>query len=146
MNHLVNNPLVRLTFKLQEPSSEEERSPGRLSYCAAFSNLGVGVSNSATVWAGLRLIPFIHRADEPPGPQATGKKARLVHADRTGRSERSARCANAMCDVPVAGGGASVLCLFSPHLVALSLYSHAWPFAVAKATQVCTRNRTSPAL
>ena len=23
-------------------------------------------------------------------------------------------------------------------------YSHAWPFAVAKATQVCTRNRTSP--
>ena len=23
-------------------------------------------------------------------------------------------------------------------------YSHAWPFAVAKATQVCTRNRASP--
>ena len=32
-----------------------------------------------------------HRADEPPGPQAPGKQARLVHADRTDRSGRGAR-------------------------------------------------------
>ena len=52
MNPLVNNPLVRLTFKLQELSSEEEeeRSPDRLSYCAAFSNLGVGVSSAVVLW------------------------------------------------------------------------------------------------
>ena len=73
-----------------------------------------------------------HRADEPPGPQAPGKQARLVHTDRTGRSGRGARM---RCP------GASVLCL-SPPLVAL--FSHAWPFPAAKATQVFTRNRTSP--
>ena len=52
-----------------------------------------------------------HRADEPPGPQAPGKQARLVHTDRTDRSGRNARM---RCP------GASVLCL-SPPLVALLL-------------------------
>ena len=52
-----------------------------------------------------------HRADEPPGPQAPGKQARLVHTDRTDRSGRGARM---RCP------GASVLCL-SPPLVALLL-------------------------
>ena len=52
-----------------------------------------------------------HRADEPPGPQAPGKQARLVHTDRTDRSGRGARM---RCS------GASVLCL-SPPLVALLL-------------------------
>ena len=52
-----------------------------------------------------------HRADEPPGPQAPGKQARLVHTDRTGCSGRGARM---RCP------GASVLCL-SPSLVALLL-------------------------
>ena len=52
-----------------------------------------------------------HRADEPPGPQAPGKQARLVHTDRTDRSARGARM---RCP------GASVLCL-SPPLVALLL-------------------------
>ena len=45
------------------------------------------------------------------------------------------------CDVPVPPYSAFRLLLslsYSP------CYSHAWPFAVAKATQVCTRNRTSP--
>ena len=41
------------------------------------------------------------------------------------------------CDVPVP------LCSAFRLLSSLS-YSHAWPFAVAKATQVCTRNRTNP--
>ena len=41
------------------------------------------------------------------------------------------------CNVPVPP--CSAFRLFS----SLS-YSHAWPFAVAKATKVCTRNRTSP--
>ena len=52
-----------------------------------------------------------HRADEPPGPQAPGKQARLVHTDRTDHSGRGARM-----QFP----GASVLCL-SPPLVALLL-------------------------
>ena len=52
-----------------------------------------------------------HRADEPPGPQAPGKQARLVHTDRTDRSGRGARM---RCP------GAPVLCL-SPPLVALLL-------------------------
>ena len=52
-----------------------------------------------------------HRADEPPGSQAPGKQARLVHTDRTVRSGRGARM---RCP------GASVLCL-SPPLVALLL-------------------------
>ena len=52
-----------------------------------------------------------HRADEPPGPQAPGKQARLIHTDRTDRSGRGARM---QCP------GASVLCL-SPPLVALLL-------------------------
>ena len=41
------------------------------------------------------------------------------------------------CNVPVPPCSAFLL------LSSLS-YSHAWPFAVAKTTQVCTRNRTSP--
>ena len=52
-----------------------------------------------------------HRADEPPGPQAPGNQARLVHTDCTDCSGRGARM---RCP------GASVLCL-SPPLVALSL-------------------------
>ena len=52
-----------------------------------------------------------HRADEPPGPQAPGKQARLVHTDRTDRSGRGTRM---QCP------SASVLCL-SPPLVALLL-------------------------
>ena len=52
-----------------------------------------------------------HRADEPPGPQAPGKQARLVDTDRTDRSGRGARM---RCP------GFSVLCL-SPPLVALLL-------------------------
>ena len=50
-----------------------------------------------------------HRADDPPGPQAPGKQARLVHTNRTDRSGRGARM---RCP------SASVLCL-SPPLVAL---------------------------
>ena len=46
-----------------------------------------------------------HRADEPPGPQAPEKQARLVHTDRTDRSGRGARM---RCP------GASVLCLSAP--------------------------------
>ena len=53
-----------------------------------------------------------NRADEPTGPQAPGKQARLVHTDRTDRSGRSARM---RC--PAAW---SVLCL-SPPLVAFLL-------------------------
>ena len=43
------------------------------------------------------------------------------------------------CDVPVPPCSAF-------RLLSLLSYLHAWPFAVAKAkaTQVCTRNRTSP--
>ena len=52
-----------------------------------------------------------HRADEPPGPQAPGKQARLVQTDHTDRFGRGARM---RCP------GASVLCL-SPPLVALLL-------------------------
>ena len=52
-----------------------------------------------------------HRADEPPGPQAPGKQARLAHTDRTDHSGRGAR---------MKFPGASVLCL-SPPLVALLL-------------------------
>ena len=52
-----------------------------------------------------------HRADEPPGPRAPGKQARLVHTYRMDRSGRGARM---RCP------GASVLCL-SPPLVALLL-------------------------
>ena len=51
------------------------------------------------------------RADAPPGPQAPGKQARLVHTDRADRSGRGARM---RCP------GTSVLCL-SPPLVALLL-------------------------
>ena len=40
------------------------------------------------------------------------------------------------CDVPLSP------CSAFRHLSSLS-HSHAWPFAVAKATQVCSRNRTS---
>ena len=74
-----------------------------------------------------------HRADEPSDPQAPGKQARLVHTDRTNRSGRGVR-------MPCSG--ASVFCL-SPPLIAL-LLAHLTISAVAKATQVCTRNRTSP--
>ena len=53
-----------------------------------------------------------HRADDPPGPQAPGKQARLVntnHADRSGRGAR------------IQCPGASVLFLSPPPLVALLL-------------------------
>ena len=73
-----------------------------------------------------------HRADEPPGPQAPGKQAAL-----TTPIARIVPGAVRECDVPVPTCSAFRL------LSSLS-YSHAWPFAVAKATQVCTRNRTSP--
>ena len=65
---------------------------------------GGGVSRRAT-------SALSHRADEPPGPQAPGKQARLIHTERTDRSGRGARM---QCP------GASVLCL-SPPLVALLL-------------------------
>ena len=52
-----------------------------------------------------------HRADDPPGPQAPGKQARLVNTNRADLSGRGARM---RCP------GASVLCL-SPPLVALLL-------------------------
>ena len=78
-----------------------------------------------------------HRADEPPGPQA-----RKRQKNKPALSTLIARIvpgAVRECDVPVPP--CSAFRLFS----SLS-YSHAWPFAVAKAkaTQVCTRNRTSP--
>ena len=71
---------------------------------ASASATGLVVSRRANSAPG-------NRADEPPGPQAPGKQARLVHTDRTDRSGRSARM---RCP------GASVLCL-SPPLVALLL-------------------------
>ena len=74
-----------------------------------------------------------HRADEPPGPQAPGKQARLVNTDRTVVPGAVVR----ECDVPVPPCSAF-------RLVSSLSYLHAWPFAVAKATQVCTRNCTSP--
>ena len=74
-----------------------------------------------------------HRADDPPGPQAPAKQARLVHTDRTDRSGRGARM---QCP------GASVLCL-SPPLVVLLLKRLAIRSGQSH-PQVCTRIRTSP--
>ena len=73
-----------------------------------------------------------NRADEPPAPQAPGNKPALSTL-----IARIVLGAVRECDVPVPPCSAFLL------LSSLS-YSHARPFAVAKATQVCTRNRTSP--
>ena len=73
---------------------------------------GGGVAASATGQVSRRATSApSHRADEPPGPQAPGKQARLVHTNRTDRSGRGARM---RCP------GSSVLCLSLP-LVALLL-------------------------
>ena len=77
-----------------------------------------------------------HRADEPP----PGRRARKRQENKLALSTLIARMvpgAVRECDVPVPPCSAFRL------LSSLS-YSHAWSFAVTKATQLCTRNRTSP--
>ena len=86
-------------------------------------------------WAGEpsgHLSAPSHRADEPPGPQAPGNKPALYTL-----MARIVPGAVRECDVPVPP--CSVFRLLSSFS-----YSNAWPFAVAKATQVFTRNRTNP--
>ena len=97
-------PATRVKKSEAKPALENPaaaRSAGEIS---------VGASATGPVSRRATSAPS-HRADEPPGPQAPGKQARLVHMDRTDRSWRGARM---RCP------GAFVLCL-SPPLVALLL-------------------------
>ena len=83
-------------------------------------------------WAG---GPPRRRVTEP-----TNRRARKRQENKPALSTLIARAvlgAVRECDVPVPP--CSVF-----RLLSLLSYSHAWPFAVAKATQVCTRDRTSP--
>ena len=50
-----------------------------------------GLRHSRPVSRRATSAPSHRGADEPPGPQAPGKQARLVHTDRTDRSRRGAR-------------------------------------------------------
>ena len=76
-----------------------------------------------------------HRAGELPGPRAR-KRQEIKRALFTPIA-RTVPGAVRECDVPVPPCSAFRL------LSSLS-HSHAWSFAVARITQVCTRNRTSP--
>ena len=88
-------------------------------------------------------LPLGRRAGGPPRrrvTEPTNRRARKRQENKPTLSTLIARIvpgAVRECDVPVPPCSAFRL------LSSLS-YSHAWPFAVAKATQVCTRNRTSP--
>ena len=86
-------------------------------------------------------VPVSRRATSAPRvTEPTNRRARKRQENKPSLSTLIARIvpgAVRECDVPVPPYSAFRL------LSSLS-YSHAWPFAVAKATQVCTRNRASP--
>ena len=84
--------------------------------------------------------PVSRRANSARATEPTNRRARKCQENKPALYTLTARIvpgAVRKCDVPVPPCSAFRL------LSSLS-YSHAWPFAVAKATQVCTRNCTSP--
>ena len=111
-----------------------EANPGLARWCDRAVRRKSKSGTSATV-------PVSRRATSAPSHrEPTNRLARKRQENKPALSTLTAQIvpgAVRECDVPVPPCSAFRL------LSSLS-YSHAWPFAVAKATQVCTRNRTSP--
>ena len=96
-------------------------------------NSGSGISSTGPV-SRRAVKPLSHQAGEPPSPQ-----------DQENEPASSTLTLRTLPDALRACGVPTLPCA-AFRLLSSPAHSRAWPFAVAKAkaTQVCTRNRTSP--